>query len=252
MSTGGEGPAPFSPLGASDVHVWRFSLDPPTDLFAAFDRSLSDDERRRAARFRMGHLRRRYIAGRGGLRDILSRYLGCVPEAVAFSYGPHGKPGLDGEHRAVGLEFNLTHSHELAMCAVTRVGLVGVDVEEHRAMEEHGRKLIGRFFSPVEQSEFLALPEHDRLASFFRGWTRKEAYLKAVGTGLSTELDSFDVTLGHGVLPALLRVGNDPTEHEAWFLCDLDPGPGYAAALAVRSEAKPVNVSVFELFRPSA
>ena len=178
-----------SVLGAREAHLWRFTLDPPAAVFERFAASLSDDEHRRAERFRAGHLRRRYIAGRGGLRAILASYLGVRPDVVAFQYGPHGKPSIASESTPP-FEFNLSHTHELAVCALCKMGRIGVDVEEIRPMEEHGRKLIGRFFSEVEQSEYLEVPEPSRLTAFFKGWTRKEAYLKAVGTGLATVLSS--------------------------------------------------------------
>jgi 4'-phosphopantetheinyl transferase len=231
-------------LTAGEGHVWRFPLDPPTAVFERFDATLSDDERRRAERFRAGHLRRRYIAGRGGLRAILAAYLDCPAEQVTFQYGPHGKPSLAF---GTSFEFNLTHSHELALCALTRVGRIGVDVEELRPMEEHGRKLIGRFFSEAEQGEFLSVPEAEQLASFFRAWTRKEAFLKAVGTGLATVLDSFDVTLGPDVPPALLRVADDPDASTRWSVFDLDPGAGYAAALVVEANGQPIRVRIGDL-----
>ena len=106
-----------------------------------------------------------------------------------------------------------------------------MDVEAVRALE-NAERIIERFFSAREQAEFLALPDADRRAAFFRGWSRKEAFLKATGTGLSTRLDSFDVTLGP--VASLLRVGDDPDEAGRWSLLDLDAGPDFAAALAVR------------------
>ena len=227
-------------IGGSEVHVWRFSLDPPAETIARLEALLSDDERRRADRFRGPSLRPRYVAGRGSLRRLLASYTGCPPESLVFAYGLHGKPSLaDGLPR---IEFNLSHSHGLALCALASVGPIGVDVEQVRPMEDNGRKLIGRFFSVVEQAEFLNLPVTEHLAAFFRGWTRKEAFLKAVGTGLATVLDSFDVTLGPVVPAALLSQVNDPDAPARWSLLDVDPGAGYAAALAVESRGLPLQV----------
>ena len=181
-----------SVLGANEAHVCGFTLDPPAAAFERFAASLSDDEHRRAERFRAGHLRRRYIAGRGGLRAILASYLRVRSEAVSFHYGARtGSPR--SRVRPLNSIFLIPMNSQSAL---SKVGRIGVDVEEIRPMEEHGRKLIGRFFSEVEQREYLDVPEHERLTAFFRGWTRKEAYLKAVGTGLATVLSSFDVTLG--------------------------------------------------------
>jgi 4'-phosphopantetheinyl transferase len=240
---------PLPRLLPGEVHVWRFTLDPPADLAARFEETLSDDERRRADRFHTEALRRRFVAGRGGLRAALGAYFGIDPAEVTFEYGPHGKPVL-----ACGFvpatAFNLSHSHELALFALTSVGAVGVDLEAIRPMEEHGRRLIRRFFSPAEQAEYLALPVADRLAAFFRGWTRKEAFLKATGTGLATVLHSFDVTLGPSAPAALLRVADDPAATARWSLFDLDPGPGYAGALAVETRGADVSVRFGDLFHP--
>jgi 4'-phosphopantetheinyl transferase len=216
-------------LDAGEVHVWRFGLDPPAGDLTRFEPTLDGDERRRADRFRIEVLRRRFVAGRGALRAILGAYLGCPAGSVAFAYGEHGKPRLVDD---AGLEFNLAHSHDRAVCALALGRAVGVDVEAVRPLDDAGR-IIGRFFSPREQAEFLALPETERLAAFFRAWARKEAFLKAVGTGLATQLDSFDVTLGPAQPAALLRVGDDPSEAARWSLRDLDAGPGFAGAVAV-------------------
>jgi 4'-phosphopantetheinyl transferase len=234
-------------IGPGEAHVWRYSLDPSPEDLERFEATLSADEVRRADRFRGPGLRRRFVAGRGGLRAVLSAYLGGPAEAVAFSYGRHGKPTLEPETEAPPFEFNLSHTHELALCAISSVGRLGVDVEQLRPMDGDGRGLIGRYFSASEQAEFLSLADHDRLSAFFRGWTRKEAYLKAVGTGLATVLDSFDVTLAPHLPAAILRVGDDLDAGERWSLFDLDAGPGYAAALAIEAHGRAVRVTTREL-----
>jgi 4'-phosphopantetheinyl transferase len=226
--------------GPGEVHVWRVPLDPPEPALAVYEPTLSADERARADRFRTGVLRRRFVAGRGALRAILATYLGVAPGRVAFAYGDHGKPRLDGDGLGSRLEFNLAHSHDLALCAVARGRAVGVDVEKLRPVTEAVR-IVGRYFTPGEQAEFLSHPEPDRVAAFFRGWTRKEAFLKVTGLGLSAGLDSFEVTLGAGGA-ALLRVGDDPAAAGRWTLRDVDAGPGFAAAVAVEGELARVTV----------
>lgn len=228
----------FSPptLLSGEIHVWRFDLTPTECELARFERSLHDDERCRAARFRTETLRRRFTAGRGGLRAVLGAYLECPPDGVTLTYGTHGKPALADPVGSGPIAFNLTHTHDLALCAVTPGRTVGVDVEAVRPMED-AERIIRRFFSPREQADFLALPAPERLAAFFRGWSRKEAFLKATGTGLATVLDSFDVTLDPDRPAALLRVGDDPTEAARWSLLDLNVGDGYAAAVAVSGPA---------------
>lgn len=240
-------PGPGAPaLGAGEAHVWRFGLDPGADALSALERLLSPDELRRADRFRRPDLRRRFVTARAGLRRVLAGYAGCPAGRIAFAYGPHGKPSLASPAGETPFEFNLSHSGEVALLAVTRAGAVGVDVEAVRPMEDHGGRLIGRYFSAREQAEFLALPDGERLAAFFRGWTRKEAFLKAVGTGLATELHSFDISLGPSAPPAVLRVGDDPGAEARWSLREIDPGPGYAAALAVETRGGPLRVALFE------
>jgi 4'-phosphopantetheinyl transferase len=144
--------------------------------------------------------------------------------------GRHGKPYL--EHSLSGIQFNLSHSRELALCAVVWGRAVGIDIEEQRPVTDAAR-IITRYFSPAEQVEYLSVPEDERLAAFYRGWTRKEAYLKATGTGLATALDRFDVSLSPQSA-ALLRIDGDRYSTKRWTLMDLDPAAGYAAAVAVK------------------
>ena len=129
--------------------------------------TLDADECVRAERFRTGTLRTRFIVGRAALRAILSGYLGIEPEAVSFTYGAHGKPALAGDPS--GLEFNLAHTGDLALCGLTLGRAIGVNVETIRQLDD-ASKIIGRFFSAREQAEFLTLPEADRLPAFYRGW----------------------------------------------------------------------------------
>lgn len=225
-------PSQFPVLLPAEVHVWRFSLVVSTDRNHLLEASLDGKERERADRFRGKGLRLRFIAGRGTLRSILARYRDTLPSRIEFSYGVHGKPELKVE--SGGISFNLAHSGEIALLAVTKRGDVGVDIESLRTLD-NAERIIERFFSASEQCEFLALPESERFAAFYLGWTRKEAFLKAKGTGLATRLDSFDVNLTPGQPAAILRVDDDFEAHRQWAIVDLDPGPGYAGALVVAS-----------------
>lgn len=238
-------PAPLLiTLENPQVHIWRISLDPPTPLLHSFETTLNADELHRANRFRTPALRRKFLAGRGALRAILAAYLLRDPSTVTFAYESHGKPVIAGETTA-RLEFNLSHTADLALLALAQGRPLGVDVEERKPMD-NAEKIISRFFSPREQADFLALPPADRNAAFFRAWTRKEAYLKAKGTGLSTQLDSFDVTLKPSESPALTRIGDDPAEPARWSLLDLHPGPGFPAALAVLGRVLPSDLRLFD------
>ena len=235
MTGGVEWRRPAGPpaLGATDVHVWRVRLDAPDDgpaLLAV----LADDERERLARFVFPRLGERYVTARGRLRLLLARYLGVDAAVLRFVYGPRGKPALaEGAH--ADLRFNLSHSGDLALVAVTRGREVGVDVEADRpdfATEATAR----RFFSAAEVEAFLALPPASRHEAFFRCWTRKEAYIKALGDGLALPLDSFDVAIGEAATEILLATRPDPAEARRWRLAALAPGAGYAGAVAVEGQ----------------
>jgi 4'-phosphopantetheinyl transferase len=233
-------------INPGHVHVWRFALDPPAVILQSLEHELTPEEVRRADRFRTEALRRRFVTGRACLRRILGHYLDREPGSLEFVYGPHGKPALADDGGRFGIEFNLAHSHGVALCAVTPDRAIGVDLEGHRALET-AEQIIRRFFSPAECAAFLALTEAERPAAFFRAWARKEAFLKAVGTGLSTALESFDVSLGPHEPAALLRIGDDPSEPLRWWLGDLDAGPGFAAALVVARSDRDPEVWIREL-----
>jgi len=219
---------PQSPsLETGTVHVWRVALDQPDESLDRFRRTLEPDELNRACRFHFEKHRRHFIVARGFLRSVVARYLETQPEALRFSYGAYGKPALASEHV---LRFNLSHSHEVALLAVALDAELGVDVEHIRA-DFASEEIARRFFSRAEVEVFNALPQEEQVAAFFRCWTRKEAYIKAIGKGLSQALDAFDVTLAPDTAPALLRAEHDDASR--WWLSDVDVGEGYAGALAV-------------------
>jgi 4'-phosphopantetheinyl transferase len=219
-------------LAPGTVDVWHINIEPPPDKIAAFRTLLSPDENERAARFHFDAHRNRYIAGRAALRAILAQYLGIRAQALAFVYGEKGKPALAPQVNSRGIEFNLSHSHDRALLGVTVGSIIGVDIE--RINLEFGTDEIAtRFFSGFEVDTLLAVPKAERGATFFNCWTRKEAYIKAVGEGLSLPLDSFDVAFGPGVQAALLRVDAAPDAPSRWRMYDLPAPEGYAAAVAV-------------------
>ena len=220
--------APQSPsIEAGTVHVWRISLDQQDETLEHFRRTLEPDELDRGGRFHFEKHRRHFVVARGFLRSVVARYLETQPEALRFAYGEYGKPALASEHV---LRFNLSHSHEVALLAVALDAELGVDVEHIRA-DFASEDIARRYFSRTEVEVFNALPRDEQVAAFFRCWTRKEAYIKAIGKGLSQALDEFDVTLAPGMKPALLRAEDDDASR--WFLRDVDVGEGYAGALVV-------------------
>ncbi|HZH31215.1 MAG TPA: 4'-phosphopantetheinyl transferase superfamily protein [Pyrinomonadaceae bacterium] len=220
------------PLAVGEVHLWRASLVQTPDALSQFHSTLAPDESAKAARYRFRRDRDHYVAARGLLRRLLGLYLARPAESLQFTYGAYGKPSLAGAHAAADVRFNLSHSHELALYAFTRGCEVGVDIERVRA-EFAGEDIAARFFSAREVSMLRTLPAHARTHAFFNCWTRKEAYIKARGEGLSHPLDEFDVSLIPGEPAALLGTRGDECELARWSLRSVDAGTGYAAALVV-------------------
>ncbi len=217
------------PIDSGQVHVWRAELGVGEGELQSLAGALSADERARAERFYFERDRRHFVAARGVLRWLLAAYLDWEPQAVRFEYGPYGKPALARPER--GLCFNLSHSHGLALFAFCRGHQVGVDLEKMRP-DVDGLALAERFFSRREVAALRALPARERRPAFWRGWTRKEAYLKGRGDGLALPLHGFSVSLGADRAD-LLEVEDDPGEAARWTLASVAVEPGYAAALAV-------------------
>lgn len=228
-------PAALS-LAEHEVHVWRAALDQPAATVQALLQTLTPDERGRAERFHFQPHRDNFVVARGVLRAILSRYLRVEPGALRFRYGQYGKPALVGGE----LRFNVAHSHNLALYAITQRREVGLDLEyatEHCASAQ----LAERFFSRREVEMLSTLPPDNYRAGFFNCWTRKEAYLKARGTGLSLELNQFDVSLAPGEPAALLSSRENAQEVSRWSMRELAPDPSYAAALVVEGHGWQLN-----------
>lgn len=217
-------------LQPRQVDIWRIHLDPGLDSVKPFESTLSADETRRASSFRFDQDRNRYVLAHYSLRRVLGRYLNAEPAQLEFTIDPNGKPAL----RTHKLEFNLSHSGSFALAAVTAHRPIGVDVERMReAISSHS--IARQYFSPVEVAELETVPSEQRELAFFTCWTRKEAFIKALGLGLSLPLDSFDVSLTPNE-PAILRaVRPQPQEAERWILRSLDVAPRYAGAVAVQN-----------------
>jgi 4'-phosphopantetheinyl transferase len=217
----------------NEVHVWRVNLETYEVYLQHLKASLSSDEQLRADKFYFQRDRNHYIAARGILRSILGRYLACRPSALRFVYSRFGKPALVGAESGQSLFFNVSHSHELALMAFSRVGDIGVDVEYMRPGIEYTR-LAQRFFSEYERRELLPLPPAQLHRAFYCCWTRKEAYIKARGLGLQLPLEQFDVSV-HPEQPAVFLGSREEGQHiEDWSLYHLLPGTEYAGACVVR------------------
>lgn len=234
-------PPAVTALGEGEVHVWRASLRGDASGVEAFRKILDADELGRADRFHFERDRVRFVIARGVLRSILARYLRRPPGQVRFGYSPYGKPSL--ADAGGDLSFNVSHSNEVALYAFARGRDVGVDVEFIRE-DFAGMEIAGRFFSAREVAALRRLPAGLRTHAFFNCWTRKEAYIKARGEGLSHPLDCFAVSLAPGEPAAILSTEGDPSELSRWSLHELRPGPGYVAALALRGA--PARISLWQ------
>ena len=223
-------------LPENQVDIWRIDLSAHADEVDGYRRLLSSDEIERADRFHFERHRRRFTLARAALREILGRYANIAPGELVFSYGEKGKPSLASGQIEQALQFNLSHSDEVALLAVAQTLIVGVDIElvnPEFATEE----IAERFFSAAEVDCLQRLPSGQRADAFFSCWTRKEAYIKALGEGLSVPLDSFEVAFGPVVPAALLQVRVDPHEVTRWSMYDIEVGPRFKAALVVEGKA---------------
>jgi len=224
----------------NEVHIWRARLDVPWSW--TFDEALCLEDRTRADRFKFESDRRKFCAARASLRLILSRYLDAKPGRLKLSVGDFGKPFIADKTLAQGLRFNLSHSHQLALIAITRDREVGVDLEFMRpdfATDE----VAGHFFSPAEVEQFRLVSPQMRTRTFFNCWTRKEAYIKARGEGLYCPLDQFDVSVAPDLPPMLLasRVAADDTAR--WSFDNIGAGDRYAATIAVERRSAGMKAS---------
>jgi 4'-phosphopantetheinyl transferase len=215
-----------------EVHVWLLTLDQSPSYIQSLAAILSEDEQNRANRFHFKKDHDHFIVARGTLRIILGRYLDIKPERLRFSYTYYGKPSLEKEFQGESLRFNLSHSHGLALLGVTRDRELGVDIEWIRPGIA-GEEIAERFFSDKEVRMLRGVPTELQDEAFFNCWTRKEAYIKAKGEGLSMPLALFDVTLVPGEPAALLETRAEPLESARWSLRELVTADEFAAAIAV-------------------
>ena len=219
-------------LSPAEVHVWRTNLDVAKVLQGSFCGWLDEEELNRASKFIFQKDRDRFIAAHVFLREVLSRYLHVDPGEIRFEANEFGKPLVAGDT----LEFNLSHSRDISLLAVARNRSVGVDVEYIRSDLEI-EAIARRFFSYSEVSDLLSLPQRVQNLAFFSGWTRKEAFIKARGQGLSIPLDGFDVSLLPSEPAALLASRLVPEVGSRWSILDLAPAIGYAGALVVEGDS---------------
>jgi 4'-phosphopantetheinyl transferase len=223
------GAPPDRPPPEGDVHVRLIDLRQAAPARMHLRCFLSSDEIARADRFHLETTRTRYVLTRGWLRVILARCLDAMPEQIAFSYGANGKPALGGSYAERGVEFNVSHSGDYALIALSTRGAIGADIEQLRPMPEL-ENMASQYFSAPETRAIMAFPEADRLRAFFCCWTRKEAFMKATGEGTGIALDSFSVSLENDRATSISLRGE-------WTVQTLSLVPECEAAVAVAGPA---------------
>lgn len=222
-------PMQVFPIEYKLIQVWAVRLNCSVAQRASLKAVLSAEERARAEKFVFPRDQQAYMVARGTLRNILSAHTGFPPETVVFETNQYGKPSLHPNCGGEWIHFNVAHSGSLALYAIRAAGEVGVDIEQIRPLDDL-RAIAASTFSRAEYFDLQSLPQHQYQEAFFNCWTRKEAFIKAIGQGLSYGLQNFDVTLRPDE-PARIRhiAGASPRE---WSLIDLRPAAGYAAAIA--------------------
>jgi 4'-phosphopantetheinyl transferase len=209
-------------IAGNDVHVWLAKLEQPDQYVLRFASILSNEEQIWSAGFRLKRYRKRFIVARGVLRAILGFYLNSEPDRIEFCYSPYGKPYLTEGYYKEPIQFSSAHSHELALYALTLSRRVGVDLELVRKIP-YVEQMAAQSFSPLESAAFRMSPKSRKLKVFFDFWTRKEAYGKAIGTGLM-DLAPEEPTC---------EINTDRDGTRGWSLKSFTPASGYTAALAI-------------------
>jgi len=220
-------------LPEDEVHLWNVDLAAVAEGEPRWEQILSADERARAKRFHFSRDRQYFTATRALLRTILGSYLDSDPKALLFHYSEKEKPSLSPLRCPNPVEFNVSHSGEMALLAFARERTLGVDVEQLRENFDHAA-IARRFFSEQEQRQLAALEPSERYHGFFRCWTRKEAYIKAQGAGLSLPFHQFDVSLKPKDVNALLATRPDSSEASRWSLQEVTTSEGYVGAVCVQ------------------
>jgi len=224
--------SPISIPASNEVHAWYAIRHGTTCDAAAVESYLSEEEQARAARLRFEQHRKHFVLSHAMLRLLIGAYCGIDPREVIFNYGPHGKPSID---RRLGLTFNLSHADDSIFCAFANRRQIGVDIERVRG--DFNTDEIGeRFFSLAERETLRRVPPTAKHAAFFRLWTRKEAYIKARGEGLSHPLHQFDIALGD-VGNVLVTTRPDAEEASRWVVWNVEVPHGYVAAVSFEAGA---------------
>jgi len=225
----------FLTLNDQEIHIWRGHLDLPLTNILIFKQYLSSDEIKRSDRFKFDIHRHRYIASRGILRIILSKYLNIDPFEVNFHYSSKGKPQIIVAQNQTNLEFNLSNSQDLSLYGITKKNALGIDVEYTRKMSDM-EQIANRFFTPKECQILQSVSEAEKTDIFFQLWTAKEAYLKCTGQGITGGLDKFEVIFKDHKSIGLLGLENDLKEISNWYFKSFKADHNYQSTVVVNSQ----------------
>lgn len=220
----------------NNVHIWTANIDHYISINIEFDRYLSQDELKRARNYKFNKDRDRFAATRNILRALLAKYLTTHPKDIQFLYNNHGKPYINEK-----IHFNVSHSNEMALYAFTNIGHIGIDIEKIQPIADL-LEISKQYFSDNEIQTLRSLKLEKQLISFFNCWTRKEAFVKAVGTGLSQSLNEFSVTCRPEEPPGISFLENTNIEGN-WKLHSLDEFKSYSAAFVLDGEFDKIVIS---------
>lgn len=228
-------------LSKGEIHLWKIALDDPAlkpeDLYNDI---LSEDEKERAGRFRFAEYGNRFVAARAYLRKILGVYCNAKPSDIVFKYNEHGKPGIPEGSNPGEIQFNLSHSGDLALCALTKKSAVGIDIEFLRQVTRP-EKILERFFSDRERAYYHSQPESMKIRAFLKLWTIREALSKALGTGFSSQLKEIDLSPAlESSFPARASI-TQTNESGIWSILQIAPCDGYIGGLAYEGDAKQIR-----------
>jgi 4'-phosphopantetheinyl transferase len=218
-----------------EIHIYQTNLDKSPAEINNFKKLMSVDELQKAARFKFDIDRNNYITGRGFLRTILSQYLNTSPEDIMFSYAEKGKPYV----KDIEIKFNLSHSKNYAVYAIALNTEVGIDIEYLKNIPD-AYDISERFFSEEEREELKKMNEDRISLAFLNCWTRKEAFIKAVGEGLSYPLADFSVSISPGSEPGILWIKKNINEVKEWTLYNIKTDQSYISSVAVKSTGKKI------------
>jgi len=236
MTLSWKNPPPDLRLSTECVDVWRTRLDLPEEQINTYLALLSADEIERARRFKVKRKYREYVITRGLLRNVLGQTLDSDPGSFQFEYAEHAKPCLDEDWDGKPVSFNVSHSHNQALIAITLDRNIGIDIEKIRSDVDF-RRLAKRFFSTQESGALDKLDETSLPTAFFACWTRKEAFVKALGDGISFGLSEFSVSTDPGAEQVSLATHWNPSEASEWSLANIRSETGYIAAIAVQQDS---------------